>query len=198
MKNSVYIVGFIILLLLFTGCQQGSTVETIEPTTEAESVAPEEQVTESEVEEPLAEERVLPEAFDFTLTSSLGEEISLSDYEGKIVFLNFFTTWCVYCDQEMPDFQKVYDENNGDVVFLLVDVFSSEKIDREGVIAWYEERGYTMPMVIDEESVTADLYPVRAFPTTFVVNREGDVFGYLEGAMSLEMVESVIQQIDSN
>lgn len=198
MKNSVYIVVFSVLLLLFTGCQQGSTVETIEPTTEAESVAPEEQVTESEVEEPLAEERVLPEAFDFTLTSSLGEEISLSDYEGKIVFLNFFTTWCVYCDQEMPDFQKVYDENNGDVVFLLVDVFSSEKIDREGVIAWYEERGYTMPMVIDEESVTADLYPVRAFPTTFVVNREGDVFGYLEGAMSLEMVESVIQQIDSN
>ena len=182
---------------LFVLASCGSDV--VENTQDEQAVVVEE-AAEEPVEEAASEarepEEERPDAVDFTLTSSTGESISLSDYEGKIVFVNFFTTWCTYCDLEMPDFQAAYEAHGGDVVFLLVDVYQSERISTDEVVQWYEERGYTMPMVIDEEGIATVSYPVRAFPTTFVVDREGKVMGYLEGAMEADMIESIILQAD--
>lgn len=137
-------------------------------------------------------ERIL--APDFTLLNKEGEEVSLSDYRGKIVFLNFFTTWCTYCEIEMPDFQEASEKYADDVEFLIIDVFPSENIDEAGVYEWYESRGFTMEMLIDKDGDLQQFYPVQGFPTTFFIDREGYVIAYYPGAMTPEVIDDVVEQ----
>jgi thiol-disulfide isomerase/thioredoxin len=131
---------------------------------------------------------------DFTLMNKEGEEVSLSDYRGKIVFLNFFTTWCTYCDQEMPDFEaasKVYSE---DVEFLIVNAFTQDNVSKEGVFEWFDERNLTMELLIDEEGILKDAYPVQGFPTTFFIDREGYLLAYYPGLMSESLIDEVVSE----
>lgn len=147
-------------------------------------------------EEEAVEER--PEAVDFTMTDWQGSEISLSQYRGKIVFLNFFATWCPPCQAEMPEFQEAYEAYDGDVVFLIVDDYKGERpgTSVDDVKQWYSDGGYTMPMIIDEEGDLREFYGARAYPTTYVIDRDGGVVGYLEGAMNQDMIEQVLAQVE--
>jgi len=137
-------------------------------------------------------EREVIMAPDFTLTSSTGEPISLSDYRGKIVFLNFWTTWCKYCLEEMPDFQEAYEKYGDDLQILLVNVTTDENIDREGVIDWYEQFDYTMPMVLDEEGEVTSQFTIPGYPTTYFIERDGSIIAYYPGLMSTELIDEVM------
>ena len=202
------IVSLVIGVLLLSSCTTQAPGENLNDQV-AEDVADNQDPVQEEVEtqvdeEPVAEEveaeaasEDQPAAVDFTMTSWQGDEITLSDYEGKIVFLNFFATWCPPCQEEMPVFQQAYEDYEGDVVFQIIDVYASERDGYQNVIDWYTDGGYTMPMIIDEDNDLAEFYPVRAFPTTFVIDRDGNVLGYLEGGMSREMVDSIVIQADS-
>ncbi|PKM56580.1 MAG: cytochrome C biogenesis protein [Firmicutes bacterium HGW-Firmicutes-3] len=131
---------------------------------------------------------------DFTLTSSTGEPISLSDYRGKIVFLNFWTTWCKYCLEEMPDFQEAYEKYGDDLEILLVNVTTDENTDREGVIDWYEQFDYTMPMVLDEEGDVTSQFTIPGYPTTYFIDRDGSIIAYYPGLMSTELIDEVMEE----
>lgn len=193
-------VGMVLLVLVLTACgtqatEEGAQVATTTSAPEATTQEKEaEEATEGADAEGTQEER--PPSIDFTLEDWQGNTVSLSDYRGKIVFLNFFATWCPPCQEEMPEFEQAYVDYEGDVVFLIVDVFTSERTDLAGVKQWWEDGGYTMPMIIDEEGALQGDYPVRAFPTTFVIDREGDVVGYVEGRINRAMVEQVIAQAE--
>ncbi len=141
-----------------------------------------------------APDRERIKAPDFTLKNAKGESISLSDYQGKIVFLNFFTTWCTYCEIEMPDFQEASLKYADDVEFLIVDVFTSENVSQAEVVDWYESRGFTMEMVIDVEGITSQDYPVTGFPTTYFIDRDGYVLAYYPGAMTPEIIDQVVEE----
>ena len=89
---------------------------------------------------------------DFTLTDQYGQSHTLSDYQGKTVFLNFWATWCGPCKMEMPDIQALYedwDENAGELVVLGV---AGPNIGQEGsaedITAFLEENGYTYPCLL--------------------------------------------------
>ncbi|MDF1618549.1 TlpA disulfide reductase family protein, partial [Petrocella sp. FN5] len=131
---------------------------------------------------------------DFTLTSSTGEAISLSDYRGKIVFLNFWTTWCKYCLEEMPDFQAAYEKYGDDLQILLVNVTTNENTDRKGVIDWYEQFDYTMPMVLDEVGDVTGQFTIPGYPTTYFIDRDGSVIAYYPGLMSTELIDEVMEE----
>lgn len=139
-------------------------------------------------------EREVIMAPEFTLTSSTGEAISLSDYRGKIVFLNFWTTWCKYCLEEMPDFQKAYEKYGDDLEILLVNVTTNENIDREGVIDWYEQFDYTMPMVLDEEGDVTSQFTIPGYPTTYFIDRDGSIISYYPGLMSTELIDEIMEE----
>lgn len=146
---------------------------------------------EDSQEEPEQEKIMAP---DFTLMDREGNPVSLSDYRGKIVFLNFFTTWCTYCDLEMPEFEKASKEYEEDLVILLVDVYTQERISEEEVYAWYDERNLTMELVIDTEGVLTRDYPIQAFPTTFFIDRDGSVLAYFPGAMTEDIIAQVVNE----
>lgn len=129
-------------------------------------------------------------AADFTLENLDGEEVSLSDYRGKIVFLNFWATWCGFCDEEMPDLEKINNEND-DVVVLAVNV----REDREIVEDYIKEGGYTFPVLLDETGEIGMDYVIGGLPTTYFIGSDGKLLDGMSGMMNLEQMESVLEAI---
>jgi len=148
-------------------------------------------------------DRDLIPAFDFTLTDQYGNEHTLSDYKGKVVFLNFWATWCPPCRKEMPDIEKLYREynfNKDEVVFLGVVNPSSDEypnnqdVKKEEIISFIEKNGYTFPTVFDETGEVLQNYFISAFPTTFMVDKEGYIYGYVPGMMTKDIMLNVINE----
>lgn len=117
----------------------------------------------------MADSPVIP----FTLTSLDGETISLSDYEGKIVFLNFWATWCEPCKRELPTFEAFSEANaGGDALILAVNVEETP----DEVSAFLAEMGVDdLPVLLDPEGETATEYGIFNLPTTFVIDQNGIV-----------------------
>lgn len=143
-------------------------------------------------------------AFDFTLIDQYGEEHTLSDYKGKVVFLNFWATWCPPCKQEMPHIEELYQEynlNQDEVVFLGVTNPKSEAYpsnqdeEKEDIISFLDSNGYTFPTVFDETGEVFQNYYISAFPTTFMIDKEGNVAGYVPGMMTKDIMQNVINQV---
>lgn len=154
--------------------------------------------SESSDESATQEEASLPAAPDFTLTDQFGQTHTLSDYQGKTVFLNFWATWCGPCKAEMPDIQSLYESYGGNEEDLVVLGVAGPNLGQEGsseeIAAFLEENGYTYPVVMDEDSSVFYQYGIAAFPTTFMIDADGNVFGYVQGAISMEDMESIVQQ----
>ncbi len=135
---------------------------------------------------------------DFTLTDQYGQSHSLSDYEGKVVFLNFWATWCPPCRAEMPDIQKLYEEyesGSTEVVILGIAApgYGNEK-DEEGIKTFLEEQGYTYPVLMDKGAEVFQTYGITAYPTTFMIDKNGDIYGYVQGQLSEDMMRNIIAQ----
>ncbi|MBR6381886.1 MAG: redoxin domain-containing protein [Lachnospiraceae bacterium] len=136
---------------------------------------------------------------DFTLTDQYGTTHTLSEYRGKLVFLNFWATWCPPCRAEMPDIQALYEENeaaeDSDLVILAVAFpTQSGETTEEGVKSFLEENGYTYPTLMDSAASLAEQYYITAFPTTYMIDPEGYIYGYVPGSMSKEIMEDIIRQ----
>lgn len=149
-------------------------------------------------DEGTADEQTLP-AIDFTLTDQYGNTHTLSDYKGKTVFLNFWATWCPPCRAEMPDIQKLYEtyDTEGDGALVVLGIaapgMGSERSE-EGIKDFLDEHGYTYPVLMD---TTGDIfmgYGVFSYPTTFMIDKDGNVFGYASGQLSEDMMKSIIKQ----
>ncbi|MCI9360372.1 MAG: redoxin domain-containing protein [Hungatella sp.] len=141
----------------------------------------------------------LPPAIDFTLTDQYGNTHTLSDYKGKTIFLNFWATWCPPCRAEMPDIQKIYDsykENEDDtlVVLGIAGPGQGREKDKEGITDFLEENGYTYPVLMDESGQVFTDYGVYSLPTTFMIDKDGNVFGYISGQLDEEIMRDIIKQ----
>lgn len=130
---------------------------------------------------------------DFNLKDQYGVVHSLENYKGKVIFLNFWATWCPPCKKEMPDIENIYKEsgeNKKDVVILGV---NSEKENE--VKKFLKDKGYTFPTLIDENSEVMRKYFIQAFPTSFVIDKEGNVYGYVMGGLTKEQIKQVIEEV---
>lgn len=181
-----------------------TTVETetiVEDSADVEVEPTTEEITEPEPSEETEAASVIP-AIDFELEDQYGNIHTLADYEGKTIFLNMWATWCPPCKAELPDIQKLYEaygENQGDVIVLGVAFPSGENpYTQEGsvedVIDFLSENQYSYPTLMD---VSGDLlfgYGISSFPTTFMIDGDGNIFGYVPGMMSYDIMESIVQQ----
>ena len=170
-----------------------------ETPSQSQTVTPRPEATETTQPEPSAEPTPQPEipAPDFTLTDQYGNSHTLSDYKGKTVFLNFWATWCGPCKSEMPDIQKLYEsygENSEDLVVLAVANPGGQDVSQEEIEQFLEDNGYTFPVLMDDTGITLAYYGISAFPTTFMIDSGGNVYGYVPGAMTADIMESIVQQ----
>ena len=138
-------------------------------------------------------------AVPFELKDQYGKTHTLSEYKGKVIFLNFWATWCPPCRAEMPDIQKLYErspkEGEGAVIVLGVasPKLGNEK-DEAGIKAFMDKNGYTYPVLMDAKGELFSAYGIRAIPTTFMIDREGNVYGRVQGALSGENIDKVVKQ----
>lgn len=182
----------------FIGYLSGGTNANLESQEETEKESEDASEDKEENKEEESKETVVP-AIDFTLKDQFGNEHTLSDYKGKTVFLNFWATWCGPCRSEMPDIQKLYEtyETEGDNAVIILGVAApglGQEKDEAGIKAFLDESGYTYPTLMDTTGDLFSEYGISSFPTTFMIDREGNVFGYVSGALNEDMMKNIIEQ----
>jgi cytochrome c-type biogenesis protein len=138
-------------------------------------------------------------ALDFTLYDQYGNTHTLSEYEGKTVFLNIWATWCPPCKQEMPYIEELYKEynlNKEDVVILgLASPYFGKEGSKEDIKEFLNSNKYTFPVVFDENADLIYSYGIQAFPTTFVIDKEGYIAQYVPGGMTKEIMKTLIESV---
>ena len=117
---------------------------------------------------------------DFVLRGIDGQLVKLSDLRGKVVWINFWATWCTPCKKELPDIQKMYDEKRDDGLVVLA-VNWQDPADTTQSYA--EGLGLSMPVLRDPRGSVYDQYKLQGLPDSFFVGRDGNIaalqFGYL-------------------
>ncbi|SHF54051.1 redoxin domain-containing protein [Ornithinibacillus halophilus] len=133
---------------------------------------------------------------DFELTTLEGENVKLSDFHGKKVFLNFWATWCPPCKKEMPEMQEFHEEYSDEVVIIALNATDSEK--NEGVVAdFIEEYDYTFPVLLDPEMKVVDEYMAISLPTTYFIGTDGVIQQQTKiGPMTYEFMESMMHELN--
>ncbi|MFQ5610539.1 MAG: redoxin domain-containing protein [Anaerolineae bacterium] len=123
---------------------------------------------------------------DFELAALDGETVRLSDYQGQIVLVNFWATWCPSCIAEMPEYEEIFRRQQGEgFVVLAINLQEPETV----IDSFAEGVGLTFPVLRDASGeVTTDLYQVVGMPSSFIVDRNGLIFYRHAGPMSGELL----------
>lgn len=156
-------------------------------------------VADKNTEENNQTEETVIMAPDFTLKDQYGNIHTLSEYKGKTVFINFWATWCSPCRQELPHIQTIYEdyEKEGEEALIVLGIvapgYGDEKTEEE-IMQFLQEQGYTFPVLMDSSTEVFQDYGVSAFPTTFMIDKDGAVYGYVTGQLTEEIMHSIIAQ----
>ena len=167
--KTLFIITIIILGALLVGCFS----EEPENNSEGNNIG---EVEESNI------------APDFTLTTLDGNQVSLSDYKGKKVLLNFWATWCSYCRSEMPEFQELTEEHGDRVEVLAVNIMQRETV--EGIRDFVDNNGYTFKVLLDEDNTVSNAYRVRGVPANYLINSEGEIVIEKSGPLSEDEIDN--------
>ncbi len=134
---------------------------------------------------------------DVTLPDLNGRPVSLSDLKGKILFVNFWATWCPPCREEMPSMEKLHTRlKQKDFVMVAIDMQEpASKVD-----AFFKEFKLTFMTLLDSDGEVGLLFGIRSIPTTLILDKNGMVIGVAAGARdwaskkSIALFEHLIDQ----
>ena len=133
-----------------------------------------------------------PAAPAFTLIDLKGTNHSLSDYEGKVLFLNFWATWCPPCRAEIPDFVEVYNEYKDKGLEILG--ISVDQIGVDQVRKFVERYKMSYPVAMATNELLRDYPPPQAIPTTLVIDGTGKIRHKKVGLMSKQELIDLFNQ----
>lgn len=129
-------------------------------------------------------------AQDFSLADLDGNVHTLSDYEGQVVIINFWATWCRPCRSEMPALQAVYEEYQDEGLVLLA---VNQDESPSTISSFIAEYGLSFPILLDDTLQVSRQYEIEAYPSTFFIDRRGRIrnseFG---GPMTKSFIESQV------
>lgn len=129
------------------------------------------------------------QALDFELASLTGGNVALSDYQGQIIIMNMWATWCPPCRAEMPELDQFYQTHKAEgVVVLAVNGQESEGTVRPFIQA----NNFTFPVLLDLDGEVGRQYMARSFPTTYVIDRNGRIEHVKVGQISESELEQIV------
>ena len=131
------------------------------------------------------------EAPDFTFTLLNGKKVSLSDYRGKPLVLNFWATWCPPCREETPVLVKVSDKYDGDVQFLGV----VQNDTKESAKKFAQEYKMNYSSGLDSTGDISNAYKIAGIPTSFFINGDGTVQASYIGAIDEATLVAYIEEL---
>jgi cytochrome c biogenesis protein CcmG/thiol:disulfide interchange protein DsbE len=128
---------------------------------------------------------------DFTLADMDGKRVSLSEFNGKVIIINFFANWCPPCRMEIPDFitlQRMYGPKNFTVIGIsLVNAQDTKK--------FADEMGINYPLLIDNDAVSEMYGPIRSIPTTYVIGKDSKIARVYVGMRTKDVFEKDIKAL---
>jgi len=133
----------------------------------------------------------------FSLPARGGGEVSLEQWKGQVVLVNFWATWCGPCRKEMPLLEQIYQRYKG-LGFTLLAVNVED--DSEGAERWLKQTPVSFPVLFDRDNAISRLYEVPAMPSTVIIDRQGRLrhvhYGYTPGTENLyqEQVRSLLRE----
>ncbi len=133
--------------------------------------------------------KVKKSAPNFSLKDLNGQKVELKHFKGKVIFLNFWATWCGPCKEEMPSMESLWQQFRGKDFVLL-----SISVDYEGVKPvkeYIEKQRYTFRVLIDPQCQTLDLYEVKAIPTTLIIDKKGQIVAMAIGPKDWKSPEAI-------
>jgi thiol-disulfide isomerase/thioredoxin len=118
---------------------------------------------------------------DFVLHDLDGKTVSLNQFKGKPILINFWATWCGPCKEELPSMQRLHEasKSNGDIQILAISIdrFNIEKVNQ-----YARDLKLTFPILLDPDRVARKPYFVRGLPTSYLVDADGKLQGFISGA----------------
>jgi len=134
--------------------------------------------------------KIKTKAQDFKLKDLNGNEVSLSDFKGKKVFLNFWASWCPPCKAEMPEIERLYQETkDSDLVILAVDIGE----DKATVKSFIDKNKYNFEVLLDINQETASKYNISSIPSSYFIDKDGNIVATHLGSMNLSQMKSYVQ-----
>ena len=127
------------------------------------------------------------EPIQFKLKDIDGSEVALSDYKGKIVFLNFWTTWCPTCRIEMPSMEKLHQKFK-DQDFVMITINLQESASQ--VNHFFKEYKLTFTALLDSDGDVGTRYKIYSIPTTFILDKDGRIIARAVGPREWDSKES--------
>ncbi|MBH30851.1 MAG: hypothetical protein CMG71_02535 [Candidatus Marinimicrobia bacterium] len=176
---AVTLVGFLIAGIILTG---GETNDYAEVRPAAATTSTSSSTSSSSFRAP-----------DFRLSAMDGKEISLSDYEGSVIIINFWTTWCGPCRYEIPDLMELREKYDGDLIVLGI----SLDYEPSSVVPRFAEKlGINYPILYGDAGIARTYGGVSGIPTTFIIDRDMNVYrryiGYRPQSVFIKDIEDLI------
>jgi peroxiredoxin len=180
------------LVMVVGGATATYYTTTVEPLTYKSKVVPTVSVAQSEI---AGRDNKAP---DFSITTTDGKTVKLSDFKGKGVIVNFWATWCPPCRAEIPDMvelQKAYGEKE----FSFIGIAVNDKSDK--VAAFVKDKAVNYPVGMDTEDIAMQYGKltkegkIQGIPTSFVINSKGEIVDYFVGISNKAGFEEAIKKV---
>lgn len=143
---------------------------------------------------PASEDALDIEKYDFTLPDAEGNMVSMSDYKGRTILVNFFGTWCQYCNLELPDLQQVNDTRDDVKVLLIAYPGFNGEGDPDYVEQYMKDNGYSMDILYDMDGKVTSMYGISGYPTSYIMKPDGTFLGYMPGYMEKDLMEQALAE----
>lgn len=133
---------------------------------------------------------------DFTVQDTNGNNVSLSDFKGKPVVLNFWASWCPPCKAEMPDYEKMYQQYSSQgVVFMMVNMTDGNRETTATAKQFLKQNKYTFTAYFDVDSSAANTYGISSIPDSIFIDKNGNVVNAYEGMIDAAIMKKNIEAI---
>lgn len=178
----------VLMLVVLTACQNSGAVDTTATETTQLTTNANNETDTTEAQSTTQPEPYIVE--DFQLTALDGTKSNLYAYEGQIIVLNFWATWCGFCVEEMPLLDEM--DKRDDITVIAISVGE----DAETVKKYIEEGGYDFDVYLDKEGILASKFGVTGFPTSLFLGKDFEYFYSYPGLLEQTTFDSVLEAID--
>ncbi len=131
--------------------------------------------------------------YDFELPDIYGNTVSLKDFKGQTVVLDFYETWCTYCNEALGTLARADEMEDVKVLMIVTPKLGSEKT-REGIRLFLENEGYAFHLVYDEDGTVTRQFGITGYPTTYFIKPDGEYYGYMPGYLPEDEFLAIVEE----
>jgi cytochrome c-type biogenesis protein len=181
------VVGGMGIYLLAQGTQDYTSLLKAQP------AAPSETADQGEDPEQADSETATTDQYDFELPDIYGNTVSLKDFKGQTVVLDFYETWCTYCNEGLGTLARADEMEDVKVLMIVTPKLGSEKT-REGIRLFLKNEGHEFHLLYDEDGAVTRQFGVNGYPTTYFIKPDGEYYGYMPGYLPENEFLSIVEE----